>query len=111
MFFDAGHFKDLGEAQARLAAKLANRAVAEAGVPIFGQAFEGEELDGFSTSKESMDTHVAFALGVETMGRLKPRAKAVRADYIHDSDLEQALKERNRQLEDLVRKNKEAGNE
>jgi len=100
MFFHKDNFKKyLGEDQANLMAKVANKVVNDQGRVAFGRSFTDGECKNFSTVQSKTDTHVGIIIGLSEMGAFEPSKVEVLVDAPTREDEVRAMSERMRLLE------------
>lgn len=99
-FFHKNNFnRFVGEDQAMLVAKIANKIMCEKGDVVFGRYFTNGESKNFSTEQTKDDTHVALIVDMSEMGSFAPSDGPIHVDLPSKQDEIQALAERAKLLE------------
>ncbi len=100
MFFHKDNFKKyLGDDQANLIAKVANKLVATKGSLVFGRSLTTDECKEFSTNQKGTDTHVGIIIGLFAMGAFEPSETPIQTDMPTKDDELRAAQERAKSLE------------
>ena len=99
-FFHANNFEGiLTPDLAATVAKKADQILAENAILVFGTVFNDGTADGFSTTKEPTDSHVALAVGARPMAAFVPSESYIKTDKLGGDDMKKALENRVKILE------------
>lgn len=95
MFYHKDNFKEIVPPDlASLVAKVANDIIDAQGVVLYGRHFNNDKGIGFSTGKESTDTHVCIGIGMSEMATFAPDSVPIKQDKVTAEDEIKALTQR-----------------
>ena len=103
-FFHPDNFEGiLTQDLAATVAKKADKILADNALLIFGTVYRDGRAEGFSTSKDPTDSHVALAVGARPMAAFVPSESYIQTEKLGNDDLKSALENRVKILEAQLR--------
>jgi hypothetical protein len=109
-FFHADNFEGiLTPDLAATVAKKADQILSEEAILMFGTVYNDGRAEGFSTSKDPTDSHVALAVGARPMAAFVPSESYIKTDKLGNDDLKTALENRVKVLESQLRQRGDYG--
>jgi len=79
-------------------AKIANEIINDNGIVLYGNAYQDNKCNNFSTENSKGDTHVVIAIGLSEMGLFDSMGE-IKTEKATESELVDVMKQRNKMLE------------
>ena len=99
MFFSKDHFrKYFDDVESQTIARICNEIIDNHGVVIYGNAYNDDKLNNFSTDQKIPDTHVMIGIGLSEMGIFQSQGN-IKTEKPTESELVKIMEKRTQALE------------